>query len=306
MKGGSASIGDCAWRNRSAVQLDNGTVRLVVVDEGGRIVSLLDRHSGREWLKAPSGAVLSGPPRSGTRFVETDHFGWDEMLPTVDPCLFPVEPFAGEMLPDHGTLWSCTWELIGTEPQCCTQVVHCTVPPCVLRRTIALQGACVRIEYELASKTDRPLPVLWAAHPQFVAQGVRVRIEPSPSFLVDVTAGDDVVLVPFTGDLRVDRDAPLGQDRMYYVPPEEPVESVVLEANNGDWLRCRVDTTVCPYIGLWLDRGHYNASEVVAVEPATAYYDSLERAVRTNHVVWVAPGEPLRWWMAVELSTREP
>lgn len=306
MKAVPAGAGDGTWRTRPAVVLDNGTVQVVVLGDGGRIASLLDRRSGREWLQPPCDAELAPLPAAGARFTETDHFGWDEMLPTVDPCVFPVDPFAGEMLADHGELWSRTWEFVEVGSKRCTQVVQCAVPPCALRRTITLDGGRVRMEYELASQSDQSLPVLWAAHPQFAAGGVCLRIEPPPASLVDVTAGDDTVSVPYTGDLRVDRDVPHGEDRMYYVPPGGPVKAVVLETRDGSWLRCRADAIVCPYVGLWLDRGRYSTGEVIAVEPTTAYYDALDRAVRTGRIASLAPGEPLRWWMTVEVGTREP
>lgn len=56
----------------------------------------------------------------------------------------------------------------------------------------------------------------------------------------------------------------------------------------------------CPDLGIWFDRGAYSPLPVIALEPATAYYDSLERAVHLGRAPTVGPGRPLTWWVELD------
>ncbi|MDA8291688.1 MAG: hypothetical protein M0Z33_08430 [Actinomycetota bacterium] len=291
------------WHGVDALVLESPSIRVVVLPGlGARVASLVDRRTGKEWLQQPRSGSLGPAPAAGTRFVDTDHFGWDEMFPTVDPCPFPDEALPGVELCDHGALWAVPWEVLDASAEACTLRVETELPDFSLTRRLALRGAVLRAEYELVSRSDRTLPTLWAAHPQFDAVGARLRIEPSPRSLVDVTAGDVAVEVPYVGGLEVPRDVTSGGDAMLYLPPGEPFERAVLETGDGQSLTWSNDTETCPYLGLWLDRGRHTTGEVVAIEPSTSYYDALDRAVRLGRARHVGPGEAVTWWVEVELG----
>ncbi len=74
---------------------------------GARITSLVSRATDASGSRS-RGAHPWRPPY-GARFTDTDHFGWDEMFPSVDACAYPVEPFTGLDVVDHGELWSLRW-----------------------------------------------------------------------------------------------------------------------------------------------------------------------------------------------------
>ena len=80
------------WQGRSARLIESAEVRLVAVPSlGGRVVSLLDRRSGREWLvqgEAPAADDRSWEAEAAV-FAGREAFGWDECAPTVAPCVDP-------------------------------------------------------------------------------------------------------------------------------------------------------------------------------------------------------------------------
>ena len=61
------------------------------------------------------------------------------------------------------------------------------------------------------------------------------------------------------------------------------------------------DTETIPYLGIWVDHGLASREPVVAIEPTTGYYDSLERADRDGRVAVVSPDRPLRFTLMVEV-----
>ena len=35
--------------------------------------------------------------------------GFDEVFPSIESCYYPVEPWEGVKVPDHGEVWSLPW-----------------------------------------------------------------------------------------------------------------------------------------------------------------------------------------------------
>jgi hypothetical protein len=50
---------------------------------------------------------------------------------------------------------------------------------------------------------------------------------------------------------------------------------------------------------VWLDNAQFSREPVAALEPATGFYDNLERAAAAGRVTRIAPGEPLAWTLEV-------
>ena len=300
------------WRGALADVLENDELRVVVLPEhGARLASVYARRSGREWLQAPRADVLGPPAPSGSVYTDTDHFGWDEMFPTVDQCVVAAPGGGMQVLPDHGEFWNRTWERLdapgeqGEGGDVLTHAIDSTLFPCRLVRRLSLVGRALRLEYALSSCALSPFRYLWAAHPQFVcAGGTTLAIEPTPARLIDVTACDTVAEVPITGPLSVEDDLAPGTDAMLYVPPENSARAARLDAADGAWLRVSWHPDALAYLGIWLDRGYRTTGSVGAVEPTTAYYDSLARAERLGRAAVLEPGETRRWWLTCEVGER--
>jgi hypothetical protein len=86
-----------------------------------------------------------------------------------------------------------------------------------------------------------------------------------------------------------------GGCRKLYGHPDWPVDAARLV--RGDRVLSLSWSPECPYVGLWFDGAAYSREPVIAVEPATAYFDALDTAVRLERAPVIAPGRPLRWWI---------
>lgn len=116
-------------------------------ERGGRIVSL--RLDGEELLD--QGIGVDQPTANG--FVEGGAFGWDEMVPNLDPT---------DALPDHGEAWRLPWEVLaGGSMRCRGRLV-----PWELVREIHL-GEFVDVRYTYKNIGAEPHPAYWCAHPLF-------------------------------------------------------------------------------------------------------------------------------------------
>ena len=286
------------WYGASSVELRAGELRVVVVPElGGKIASL--RFRGHEWLAAPAGDLHK--PSYGDRFVEADMSGWDEMLPTIDGCVLP----SGAALPDHGEVWSQPWRVERASAQELVCEVAGRVLPYEMRRHISAASAngsaTLRLEYELRVTGREPVPLLWAAHPQFVVSPKTRLVMPSHVDGVwQVWPQGTRLAWPSGGQPALD-GVPEGEGRKLYLPTRLRAGWCALEEPDGASLRLSWDPELIPYLGIWIDHALASRQPVVVLEPTTGYYDSLERADRDGRVSVVEPGRPLRFTLMVEL-----
>jgi galactose mutarotase-like enzyme len=116
-------------------------------ERGGRITSL--RLDGEELLD--QGIGVDQPTASG--FVEGGAFGWDEMVPNLEPTA---------TLPDHGEAWQLPWTVLGDGAMRCSG----RLVTWQLERRIAL-AETVDVSYTYANFGDRPHVAFWCAHPLF-------------------------------------------------------------------------------------------------------------------------------------------
>ncbi|WP_457100349.1 hypothetical protein [Microbacterium sp. P5_E9] len=251
---------------------------------GAKITSLID-VAGTEWLSQGAADASTGP---GLPFVEAEMRGWDECAPTINACVVD-----GRALPDHGDLWDIEFEAEGDR-------VSATGPsvPYRFERRISATATGLRLDYS-AEALESALPFLWAAHPQFAAPPeTRVELPSSVEEVVDVMDAA-TPRQPWTPALASIDTVPEGGCRKVYVAPETRVERARLVRPDGSTLDIRWSPE-CPYLGIWFDAGAYSAVPVIALEPATAYYDSLELAVRLQRAPVLEPGVPLTWWVELE------
>jgi galactose mutarotase-like enzyme len=293
------------FRGEPGVALRNEDLEVVVLPRrGAKIASLRHRPSGREWLEQPAGD-LRDPPAYGTAFADADMFGWDEMLPTITASSYPDGEHRGLPLPDHGEVWTLPWETrTGGETLVCSTAGRAL--PYRVTRTLRLEGARLQLEYELSAIGTSPLWLLWAAHPQFAVdgRGTRIVLPAELHQLLNVWPDVEPGYVPWpNADFESTRGLPSGAGRKLYALPDANVGTAGLIDTDGSWLRLTWDPRLVPYLGIWLDNGAFARHPVIALEPATGFYDDLALAVSNQRAPQVHPVRPLRWSLEVNLGS---
>ena len=82
--------------------LQNESLEISLVpDLGAKVISLVNRWTGREWMSCPTGGPKLFRNERADDFAASTLVGWDECLPTIAPCVFK-----GRSLPDHGEVWN--------------------------------------------------------------------------------------------------------------------------------------------------------------------------------------------------------
>lgn len=307
-----------SWGRWPSVRLASEAVELEVVAEvGARIVSLRDRRRGREWLvrgEPPSELEQRSWAGEGVEFRGRESFGWDECLPTVSVCPDPRDP-AGPPLRDHGDQWGRgAYHAVDEERG---SIEHTWSAPRwpyrMARRLSFADEETVLAEYEVSSRADEPLPLLWSQHAVLeLESGCRIDL-PSVDRLVRTVQLD--IELPETVDWpvattlagqRLDLSRVVrgeGWAVKLYAPAPGPVAAV---APDGARLELDWDRAVAPVIGVWLSSGGWKTDGVpfdqVALEPTTSTDDDLEGARAHDRAIELPPGGRLGWWVRMRLS----
>jgi galactose mutarotase-like enzyme len=278
---------------------DDGIEVEMLPEIGGKITRLCDTARSREWLLPTEEGRRLPPPGSG--FAESGMSGWDDMLPTIWPCSYPGEgSYAGRALPDHGELWTLSWEVLGEAQGEVTLSANLSSLPLRLERRAAVAPGRLRLDYQLTATGEEPLAVLWTAHPLFTCTPeTRVVLPSSVTRVLDVIDPRDPHPVEWPGALDLSARLPPGTGRKLYLDPSEQISSASLRDATGAALTMSWDPAQVPYVGLWLDNGWFSDTPVAAIEPAIAFCDELALAVELGRAPMLAPRASLTWSLAV-------
>ncbi len=313
-----SSIQKLVWRGLEAWALESDMLRVVIVPElGAKIVSLLDKRAGHEWLVGPM-----RPPRLieyGAPFTEQDMSGWDEMMPTIEACTYPGPgAYANRALPDHGEVWSLPWTRKESEDNVLAFSVLGRALPYRFQRTARLiDSDTLQLDYQLSNLGTGPFHYLWAAHPQFTCDTETVIIlPPEIQEVCSVLPGRPwgpagtrltwpVAVAPDGNGFQLDHIGRASRHdcRKFYLPPEVHADWAELRnPRTATSLHLKWSHDSIPYLGIWIDEGMYNSVSVVALEPSNGYYDSLARAYSNDRAKTIEGGTTHAWTLAVRLS----
>ena len=264
--------------------LRNENLEISLVPElGAKIISLVNRRTGREWMWQPEGERKWFRNALGDDFAASTMVGWDECLPTIAPC-----EFKDRRLPDHGEVWSVPWQL---NREACARgqlktSVRLAVSPLDFERTIALHGNAVELDYRLTNRRDAPEAFLWAMHPLLPV---------TPGDALDLTAetrqrlGDK----PWLENLSFPADQPACDKT--FAGPLTMGRAGVGNPQTGDKLTYFWDTRLNNTLGVWLTCGGWNGHHHLALEPTNGGPDSLAAAHAQGRCGVIPANGTLSW-----------
>jgi len=306
----------------------------VVIAAGECAVTVLPHRGGKiSSIRVGSHMLLHAPLHSYGKlnhtmgFEEGDAGGWDECLPSVAACT--LETQGGTVtVPDHGDLWRVPWQVLEATDDSLMMRARGFSLPLEITRSMVLQGDSagwrLQLLYSLTNFGDVPVPWSWAAHPLFVCEkGDRIVLPPQvQSLRVEGSRHNrlgmrgDTVSWPVARvadgtewDLRRARpdNAEIGDKLFTGALTDLGSEGccALERASIGLRITVRFDTTLTPYLGLWLCYGGWPEGDgpkqvCVALEPTTAPVDSLAESGEWSR--WLDAGETVSWPMEVGIE----
>ena len=311
----------------SAIAISNDAMRVVVLPEvGGKIVSLKHVASGREWLWRNPHLPIRRPPTHVTDYGQFDSGGWDEVFPTITPCLVPNTAWGDRPIVDHGELWHRPWQIVAAN---CVANHHAELAlavdeqdsPFRFERTLVLSDGTtpLEVEYELKNRTEFPMPYIWAAHPLLAIEpGDLIRLPHGTSMRTSTRLGLAIIDTSFrwpfipihTGeaiDLSSVWDCGAGCAIKLFAEDITPGSVEIVAFRTRTFLRITFQPNGVPHLGLWLNYGGWSgisgpAYYNIGVEPTTTPLDDLQTAVSQNAAFVLQSGETRRWRVEVALG----
>ena len=90
------SVAHSTTNGFDTVLVDTGALSLALMPElGGKISSLRDLRTGREWLWRHPRMAYQRVSHGSSYITKADTGGWDECFPSVAPCEYPAPPWTG-------------------------------------------------------------------------------------------------------------------------------------------------------------------------------------------------------------------
>lgn len=283
------------------IVLKNTVIRVSIDPAcGGKITSLRDLRSDREWLwKNPY--LRTTKASYGCSYVaELDSGGWDEIFPSVSPC-----QLLAFTIPDHGDLVSLSWQLIDSGPQHLEMAVSARFAPCRFTRRLELDGEMLHVSYRLENLGAEAIPWMWCVHPLIAIEpGMRIELPPGTPMRTTGGVGIEPGLsmgwpqAPGLPSLDVIPPISAGYAVKMFTTTNE-IEKVRIIANDGQLQLCW-DRNEIPFLGLWLNYGAWSGCGSppyfnLGLEPSTAPFDSLAEALQEKAARILEPGEVCGW-----------
>lgn len=282
---------------------------------GSKVVSLINPKNGREWLSRTN--LPLGNQGYASSFADGDGSGWDEMFPTVNACRYPVFPWDGTELPDHGEVWSLPWksELRGNKLHCVVDGIRL---PYRLEKTYSFtEAGRLRIDYLLRNRIPYPMPFLWAAHPLFQIHAGMEIIVPSGLERIAVSYSHNDRLGP-RGTTR-DWPRPLPEEpgirldvteaaeaktaeKFYFLGELPEGQASLYDPGTGERLTMYFPKEKVPYLSIWANYSGYLGQYHAAIEPATGFLDDLAYAKEHGMITEVTGLGSYEWYLEIELS----
>lgn len=296
-----------------SITLENETISITILPEaGGKIWSLRNRNTGREWLWHNPHLPLK-PPAYGASYVETmDCGGWDEIFPSVSPC-----DLQGMQVPDHGDLAALPWEVVEHECNRLKTRVRTRFADCMFDRTLQLKHRRLRIEYRLSNQSTVPVPYLWCAHPLIAIEpGMTIVLPEQTPMLsrggVNIPEIHSFAWPSLSPATRLDTiPDPKNPDSSPFAikmfSAKASTSQVEIKSTDGnESLLLAWNPEDIPHLGMWLNAGAWsgcgsNPYFNLGLEPATAAFDSLADALAAGEACILPPGESHSWQLEIAL-----
>lgn len=271
---------------------------------GGKILSLVDRTLGTEWMWAPPDGRGLFRNAITDSFAQSTLAGADECFPTVAAC-----EWKGRRLPDHGELWAVPWQIRAHSTDSLELEVRAPISPFRLRRRIDLAGRTARFSYTVENTGDVAEEFLWAFHPllnfgpgdylEIPARTARIDSQINTPF---GSRGDAITLPAPTRGVRLDRMdfGPFGPAAIkYFTDALENGRAALVRPTLGRRLVFEFDRAHLNTVGVWINAGGWAGYRHVAIEPTNGAPDPLDVAACWNRCQRLASGASISWQMAL-------
>lgn len=301
------------YKNKASIVVESDVLRAELLpDPGAKLVSLINKQAGYEYLVQREGEIYRDQPFGGD-YIKGECSGFDDMFPTIDKCTCENEPWKGVEMVDHGEVWSLPWEFEQTKHALIFSVRGIHFPYRLTKKVFFAGPRTLRFEYTLNNTSDYDFDFLWAGHLMVnIEQGARLILPEDcrEAFTVLTNGGGqfgDIRQWPSFKDktgseCRADicrAPSAEGFEKYYFT---EPLTEGWCELQYPDRLKkLRIDFSVdtVPYLGILMNENGWDNLYNIFIEPCTVCYDRPDLAKKYGQISTVKSQETYQWYLQI-------
>jgi hypothetical protein len=277
------------------VRLLSASLQVEVAPEvGGRIVSIMDRASGHEFLWRNAALPLECLS-AGSEYDPHFYGGVDELLPNDMP-----EVIDGVACPDHGELWTTRMKYqVSGDRLCLTADLPRCGLHCEREMTLRADGPWIDFRYRLTNRAGSPRQFLWKLHAALnVRAGDLIECPAKTGQVVDLAWSRYSTLDPFPwptiqGQAANVIPGPNGTVDFFYLYGLSTGQIAWLDRDKRLRFAYHFDTRIFPYAWLFASYGGFNGHYTVILEPCTTMPISVNEAAAKGQCAQLQQGEQL-------------
>lgn len=287
--------------------LENDLIKATFIPRlGMKLSSLIYKPKNKEVFFQPAKGGY-GEPKLADPFENYDTSGCDDMLPTIDACY---------SLTDHGEIWCNDVTDYMEENNKIEFNVNLRTMPLKLNKELYLDDNMLVMNYKIENLTHERLSYIWALHPLNVFDdNTKMLIECNDNILnvkdSEILGGvEENVTFPILNknDIEIDLSKLSsyndGKFYKFYFKDKVNLNKAGLRyGNEGVDFMIHYDKDFSPYLGVWINKGGFKDEYNVAIEPSTAFYDSIDIAERWNRESFIEPKEIKEFTLKMELKS---
>ena len=311
------NIYETSFKGQKSIVMENDCLRLEVLPKGGRIISLVDKRSGREFLVQQKGVdYCTGEYDSN--MTDYQPAGFDDMFPTIDACFYEDYPWKGHRIPDHGEVWSLDWKVEIGESGISLWVYGIRLPY-RLKKTIRFPAENqISISYKAENLTEFDMDFLWAAHPMLKAEeGLEILLpddcdEAVCTLCFDGRLGEygDLFDWPDWVDksglkhhLNRIRGLSAGNTEKYYFK-DRLIQGwcKIKYPSDNTTLTLSFPVDKVPYFGILVEEGGWAEESYIIPEPCTAPFDRIDVSKLHSKSSSIPGNSPYEWDIGITVD----
>lgn len=286
--------------NIDAMVMESKHLQMKVLPQlGFKMASLVYKPKNKEFLSQPTKGKYH-IPEYGDDFEKYDTSGLDEMLPTIDKDQYPVGELKGQVLPDHGDVWSLPWDIDILDKQIIGKVKLKSLPLEFTKSISFNNENTIKMDYKVKNLSHDDIHYLWALHGLNVFDDYTEFIfQEDMDFPINVHSNEDLDKL----DLKYLKNYKDKRSYKYYFWGELKKGEVGLDYKK-DRLQylIKYDTKIHPYLGVWITKGGFKGEYNCALEPSNGFYDSVSLAYENNRVPLLKGKEEDEWTILIEIK----
>ncbi len=301
---------DSRWQYRGlqVVRLENELLSVEVFPQlGAKIWSFVHKPTGTNLLWQ-NPRLAPAPVHYGAKFDDNWSGGWDELIPTDIPFAFP----SGDVLPDHGEVWSqaSDWRVVSDSEDTVTVtfVTLGRVLPTRFEKELTLRAgeAVLRLRYTYTNHGPRPIQFLWNIHPPLaISTATRLDLPAHRGFL-EAWMNEQFApgleyewpYAPDRSGRKVDlRIVPPISEAIgdhHYLPDVKEGWYAATDTEKRVGFGLAFPTQVFPHLWMFRAIGGWRGLNTLIIEVSNGYPNDLRKAIEGGHCGVVGPGEAVR------------